>query len=265
MPPVWARLLLLVWGLLLSHTSLAESWPLAVPLEEEPQPVLAIVLDDVGYDGRAGERALALSPPITLAFLPHTPHAPRLAHQARQQGHGVLLHAPMANQHAYPLGPGALTPELSKAELQQRLRRALDSLPAVDGVNNHMGSLLTAQAQPMQWVMEVLAERRLLFLDSRTTAATVAAASAERQGLPWLRRDVFLDNEEDERHIRQQLQLAIDLAKRQGYAVAIGHPYSSTLRVLEQELPKLDAQGIRRMGVLQLQRWLSTPTEPQIP
>jgi polysaccharide deacetylase 2 family uncharacterized protein YibQ len=112
-----------------------------------------------------------------------------------------------------------------------------------------MGSRMTAQPQAMAWLMANLQQRHKFFVDSRTSAKTVAAAEAQKIGLASVSRDVFLDDERTEAAIAQQLQTAIDLARRQGSAVMIGHPYPQTLAVLERELPKLKAQGIEWIDI----------------
>jgi len=101
----------------------------------------------------------------------------------------------------------------------------------------------------MAWLMGDLQRRHKFFVDSRTSAQTVAAAEAQKIGLASVSRDVFLDDERTEAAISQQLQTAIKLARKQGSAVMIGHPYPQTLAVLERELPRLKAQGIEWIDI----------------
>ncbi len=199
---------------------------------------LAIIIDDIGYNLRVGQRIVDLPGKITVAVLPFTPHGHALAESAHQQGKEVMLHAPMSNHHHYPLGRGGLYSGMSKAEFLSVLRQNLANVPHVQGVNNHMGSQLTEEPKPMGWLMAELQQRRLYFVDSRTSAQTQALAQAQKIGLPSRKRDVFLDDKKDEKIIYQQLLLALEIAQKQGSAVAIGHPYPETLRVLVQ-LPEL--------------------------
>jgi polysaccharide deacetylase 2 family uncharacterized protein YibQ len=141
-------------------------------------------------------------------------------------------------------GPFAWHPELPIEELGRRLDAAFKAVPYTAGINNHMGSRMTAQPEAMAWLMGELQRRNKFFVDSRTSARTVAAAEAQKIGLASVSRDVFLDDERTEAAITTQLQTAIKLAHKQGSAVMIGHPYPQTLAVLERELPKLKAQGI---------------------
>lgn len=200
----------------------------------EALPRLAIIIDDIGYNRALGRRATELAGAYTLAVLPLTPHSRKLAALAHAQGKELILHAPMANSRNLPLGPGGLEADMPRNQLLLNLRHSLDSLPEVVGVNNHMGSSLTAQTRPMSWVMDELSRRGLYFVDSRTTAATVARQVAQVYGLKTAQRDVFLDHIRDPAHIEHQLIQALMLAREHGSAIAIGHPYPETLDVLER-------------------------------
>jgi polysaccharide deacetylase 2 family uncharacterized protein YibQ len=199
---------------------------------------LAIIIDDLGYNLRLGQRTLNLPGEITVAVLPFTPHGQELAEHAYQQGKEVMLHAPMSNHHQYPLGRGGLVSGMQQSEFLAVLRQNLANVPHIKGVNNHMGSQLTEEPEPMGWLMAELQQRQLYFVDSRTSAQTQALIQAQQIGLPSRRRDVFLDDKKDPQIIHQQLLLALKKAQQQGSAIAIGHPYPETLQVLEQ-LPEL--------------------------
>ncbi|MNN32043.1 Divergent polysaccharide deacetylase [compost metagenome] len=149
-------------------------------------------------------------------------------------------------------GPYAWHPGTPIDELAKRLDAALAKVPYAAGINNHMGSRMTAQREPMAWLMGELQRRHLFFVDSRTSAATVAAAEAQAQGLAHVSRDVFLDDVRTAEAITGQLQQGIALAHKQGSAVLIGHPYPQTLEVLERELPRLRSQGIELIRLKQM-------------
>ena len=152
-----------------------------------------------------------------------------------------MLHAPMANATGAALGPGALTQDMTPAELQETLSESLDSIPHVQGVNNHMGSVLTADQTAMSSIMEVVQQRGLYFIDSLTNPLSVAESEALQAGIPTDRRDVFLDNDRSLDGLFQQFQRAMDIAERKGSAILIGHPYPETLDFLEVVLPELIA------------------------
>ncbi|MBV4487696.1 divergent polysaccharide deacetylase family protein [Pseudomonas sp. SWRI153] len=209
---------------------------------------LTLIIDDLGQNLPRDRRVLALPGPVTAAIMPDTPHATEFAREAHRAGKIVILHMPMDPA----TGPYAWHPELSIEELQKRLNAAFEKVPFTAGLNNHMGSRMTAQPAAMAWLMAELQRRHKFFVDSRTSAQTVAAAEAQRIQLASVSRDVFLDDERTEAAIFIQLQVAISLARKQGSAVMIGHPYPQTLAVLERELPKLKAQGIDWIDIRQM-------------
>ena len=219
-------------------------WLASAAWSAEP-PRLVIIIDDLGYRLDAGRRATTLPGKINLSILPQTPNGAMLARLGMAEGKEILLHAPMSNVNDKPLGGGALTDGMSEAQLRATLEASLDNTPGVRGVSNHMGSLLTTRREPMEWVMTVLANRGLYYIDSRTTAATLAASVAEEYGVPNLSRSVFLDNHADSAAIHEKFLEALTLADRQGVAIAIGHPHDATLDYLQRELPLLEQRGYR--------------------
>lgn len=206
---------------------------------------LIIIVDDMGNNLKQGIAAINLPGPVAYSVLPHTPHSVALAEMAHRQGKEVMLHAPMANTAHLKLGPGGLTDDMSRQQLESMLRDSLAAVPYVAGVNNHMGSLLTQRRQKMDWVMNILAEQGLFFLDSKTTTKTMAWKSAYSQGIPWLIRDVFLDHEQTTAFVDKQFRYGVRLAREQGFAVLIGHPYPVTIEYLKKTLPGIGEQGIQ--------------------
>ncbi|UVL19737.1 divergent polysaccharide deacetylase family protein [Pseudomonas sp. B21-044] len=209
---------------------------------------MSIIIDDLGQSSERDSRTLALPGPVTMAIMPDTPHATDFARQAHKAGRTVILHMPMDPA----AGPYAWPPGIAIEELARRLDAALAKVPYAAGINNHMGSRMTAQREPMTWLMGELQRRHLFFVDSRTSAATVAAAEAQATGLAHVSRDVFLDDVRTVEAINTQLQQGIALARRQGSAVLIGHPYPQTLEVLQREIPQLTRQGIELIGLHQM-------------
>lgn len=210
---------------------------------------IAIIIDDIGYLDSLGARAVALPDDVTFAVLPHTPFGTVLAEAAHSNGKEVMLHAPMSNLANMPLGPGGLTPSLSKEEFVSTLTQAIDAIPHLRGINNHMGSELTAQENQMQWVMETLKQRNLYFVDSYTTAQSVAGRIAREQEIPTLTRNVFLDNVQTYEDIDREFQRLLQVARENGSAVGIGHPYEATLDYLEKAIPTLAQLNIELIPV----------------
>lgn len=195
---------------------------------------ITIVIDDLGYNINDFS-ALSLPKEITFSILPFTPKAKQLAKMAHKQGREVLLHIPMqAKSHNEKLGKGALMQDMSEEEFKRKLQHSLQYLPSAKGVNNHMGSSLTEQFNPMLWTMQVLKKQGLYFLDSRTTAQTIAQSTALIEGVVALRRHVFLDNIKTEDAMHKQLQRAIRLSQENKAVVIIAHPYPETLDFLKQ-------------------------------
>jgi polysaccharide deacetylase 2 family uncharacterized protein YibQ len=207
-------------------------------------PMIAIVLDDVGAAPGDAPGAVALPAPITLSIMTYAPNAARLAEQARKAGHEIMVHVPMEpiNRDADP-GKNALLVGLSPQELQQRLDWDLSQFEGYVGINNHMGSRFTQDAAGMQLVLQTLKARGLLFLDSRTIASSVGDTLAGQLGVTHLKRNVFLDDVIDAADIRKELARAEAIARKQGFAIAIGHPHPDTVAALKQWIPEAKARG----------------------
>lgn len=235
-----------------ASVALLPSPVLETPIVPPTRPSIALIIDDIGYNAALGEQAIALPGAVTFAVLPHTPHGKELAELANQQGKEIMLHAPMSNLANMALGPGALTAELDKEVFVATLNDDIDAIPHLQGVNNHMGSALTEMSIPMQWVMEVLKARNLYFVDSYTTAKSVAGKTAQEQQIPTMTRNVFLDNVQSHEDIDREFKKLLTLAREKGVAVGIGHPYKETLDYLEQALPLLEEEGIELITASQM-------------
>ena len=212
---------------------------------EPGQPMIAIVIDDLGLRRANTRRAIALPAPLTLSFLTYARGLPRLAAAARRNGHELLLHVPMEpKDERNDPGPRVLKVGHSNAELDRRLAWALARFDGFVGINNHMGSRFTAAPDAMAHVMAELRRRDLLFLDSLTSPSSVGWRTALRARVPYARRDVFLDHGSREpATIRSRLEALERIARQRGYAVGIGHPHSATLRVLADWLPEARRRG----------------------
>ncbi|MBI1309035.1 MAG: divergent polysaccharide deacetylase family protein [Proteobacteria bacterium] len=213
-------------------------------------PMLALVIDDMGVDGPLSARALQILPPgVTFSFLAYGRDSARLAREARAQGHELLLHMPMEplphGQVVPDMGPNGLKVGMAADQIDKELMTNLRGLEdLVVGVNNHMGSRFTNWESGMRVVLTVLQREGLLFLDSRTSAPTATKVAAEGLDLPVLYRDVFLDDEEDPQSVRAEWDKALALAKKRGFAVAIGHPLPNTLDVLADVVPQVVSSGV---------------------
>jgi hypothetical protein len=205
---------------------------------------LAILLDDAGQKLDLVPRAAALPKAVGIAVLPFLPASTESAVALHGAGHEVWIHLPMEAVGGADPGPGALLTTMSDDELHDAVFMAVNNIPHAVGVNNHMGSLATADLRMMTAVMQDLSALGLAFLDSRTTVDTVAEQAAQYQGVKTGRRHVFLDNDRSSAAIREQLDEAVYRALTEGEIVAIGHLNELTIGVLETEIPRLSGRGI---------------------
>ena len=233
------------------------------------RPMISIVVDDLGDNWDEGRAAVALPGAVACAFLPESPHTRRLAEMAFAARKEILVHLPLEPSagRAHPLALSAQTP-LTNRDTQ--LARLLDSVPHAAGVNNHQGSRATANRGAMHWLMRELSRRGTgYFVDSMTTAHSVAYPLARAYGVPATRRRVFLDHERGVEPTRAQFQRLLDLARHNGGALAIAHPYAETYAVLSEMLPRLAELGVELVPPSQLirlteQRLLVQPMTLQI-
>lgn len=215
---------------------------------------VAIVIDDFGYDGRLARRFLQIDASLSFSVLPNGTFSKSIARRVLQAGRELLLHLPMEPK-GYPEvnpGIGALLTEMTDREIVTALRRNLDALPSVKGVNNHMGSEFCENKEKLRPVMRELKNRGLFFVDSRTTSGTQAYRVAQEEEVSSAERNVFLDNIQSPQAVRRQLKKLIQLAKLKGQAIGIAHPHEVTLKVLKEDLSKLSSNGVELVPVSQL-------------
>lgn len=217
------------------------------------QPAISIIIDDMGYRLKAGSRAVNLSGAITYSFLPHAPYVKHLSRLAHEQSKEVMLHLPMEAESGKKLGPGGLTENMTASNFIEVLESSINSIPYISGFNNHMGSLLTKNELLMTRLMrQVAADKKLFFVDSKTTSNSIALKVARAEGLLSIRRDIFIDHENSKNFILKQLEKLIKKAQQKGTALAIAHPKKITLAVLEEWLPELEKKGIKLVSVSEL-------------
>ena len=215
---------------------------------------LAIVIDDLGYDRAQADSVLRIAYPVTVSVLPHETSSSEVAEEAHRRGYQVMLHLPVESNSGNQDETIELHPGMTADAVASTFAAMLDTVPYAAGVNNHEGSLGTADPQLMGELMPVLRRHSLFFIDSRTTTATVAESAARGAGVPTARRNVFLDDEQSVPAILRQFDLAVRDAKRNGSALAIGHPHPETIEVLNEMLPTVKRQGVRLVFASELAR-----------
>jgi uncharacterized protein len=207
---------------------------------------LAIILDDLGSDRRAAEAIFDLPYPLTISVLPNHEHSNEIAEEAQRRGFQVMLHLPMQAVATEKPEAQELRPGMPAAEVSKLVNQFLENIPGAVGVNNHQGSEATSDPALMRELMPVLRDRHLFYIDSRTTAATVAYDTAQSSRVPSAFRNVpFLDDVAEVGAVRKQLELALRGAREKREAVAIGHPHPATLQALREVLPKAQSEGVR--------------------
>jgi polysaccharide deacetylase 2 family uncharacterized protein YibQ len=227
--------------------ALVFSCPLPAPPKEEaappPQPppaaesLVAIIIDDMGNNLEALQEISDLGQPITISVLPGSDYAQETTDLARQKGLQVMLHLPgesLNHQEGNDSTDGLIRSGMSEAEVASLVEDSLARVPNAVGVNNHMGSRITQEDQVMRPILELLKERDLFFIDSRTTSQSVAFDLAKKMGLRAAYRNVFLDSTVGTAFTKKQLTDLLKLAQRTGRAVGIGHPFPETLRALRE-------------------------------
>jgi polysaccharide deacetylase 2 family uncharacterized protein YibQ len=228
----------------------------AVPVQPRPgHPTVTVIIDDMGLDRARSQRVVALPGPLTLSYLPYSRDLAGQVAAGRAAGHEIMLHLPMEPQGGdVDPGPNALTLALSPADAASRLRTNLDAFDAYVGVNNHMGSRYTEDRPAMQAVLKEIQRRGLLFVDSRTSGRSVGLETARQLKMPAAGRDVFLDNDHAPGAIRAQLARLEAAAKRNGAAIAIGHPHDATIEALAEWLPTVAGKGFDLVPVTHVVR-----------
>lgn len=226
----------------------------SIPAEEKKEearrlflPRLALIIDDGGYNTEKFKGMLGMGKAMTFAILPNTPHAREVALMAHRDGSEVMLHLPMEPKEGelYSLERDTVRTGMSPKGIQKILHDDLKEIPYVRGVNNHMGSKATEDPKLMQALMEALKKEKLYFIDSHTSPYSVGPEMARRAGVASAQNDKFIDREKDIHAIREAIRLAMRKAKKEGKAVAIGHPHPLTAQAIKEMIPEIEREGIR--------------------
>ena len=215
---------------------------------------LALVIDDCGLTMDGIADLLALDQPLTFAVLPYHRYSAEIARQVAEQGKQVILHLPLESVGGERAEPATITTAMTQEQIKAATRAAVAAVPHISGVNNHQGSKATADGRVITAVLSVLQAQDLFFLDSRTSAGSVAYRTAKNLGMRAVENDHFIDNSADVEAIKRELRTAARLALSQGEAVAIGHIRPHTVSALRDMVAELEGMGIRFVFVSELAR-----------
>ncbi len=225
-------------------TNITENSPTEKNNISKKTPMIAVVIDDMGISVKRTSDISSLKAPLTSSFLTYANNLKQQIQNAVDAGHEIMIHVPMEAQTNKDVAPDVLTTKMTVLEIKRNLQSMLAKFNDVKGANNHMGSKLTEDKERMIAVMEVLKEKNMFFLDSKTSAKSQAEIAAQEVGIFYDHRHVFIDNNNDKQYILGQLQKAENVARKHGYAIAIGHPKSMTYEALKEWIPSLEKKEI---------------------
>ena len=200
--------------------------------DKKIKPKIAIVIDDVTTQAQK-DKILSMGYKINMAFLPPTKTHPDSAKIAQSLSFH-MIHFPMQASGAFKGEEiNTLTINDSYETIEKRVKQLREWYPNAVYTNNHTGSVFTENEEAVDKLFRALKKYNFIFVDSRTSAKSVAKKYAKKYDMPYIVRNTFIDNDRDFKSIQNQLKKAIDIAKKQGYAIAIGHPHTVTLEVLK--------------------------------
>lgn len=213
--------------------------------KEKIQPTLYIIIDDVGYNVEQLEQFLDLPFPIAFSVLPHLPYTKEVVDRISNARKDLMIHIPMEPINGKDPGPEAIFTSMTDDEIAAKVGDYVEELPAAVAANNHMGSRATGDERVMEIVLRKLEQEGIQFIDSLTTSDSVVKEVSKRLGIPYLYRNVFLDNVDDQEYIISALQKGVEIARLHGKAVCIGHVWSNELpEILEQAADIVDEMDI---------------------
>lgn len=236
-------------------TAPAKAAPAAAPKPNTPAAVkgkLAVVIDDAGRDLESQHVYESLGIPLTLAVMPNQVHTRDAALSWHAHGLPVILHQPMESVSGIGMEPKVILTSMGDEEIRSLLKSSLSQVPEAVGINNHQGSKATTDRRTMDVVMNELHHRHLFFFDSRTNSTTAADAAAASYGVPYVRNDLFVDNEADVAAISAMIREAAKRAQKYGTYVIIGHCRPKTAEAFRQMVPQLEKEGIQFVYVSSL-------------
>lgn len=201
--------------------------------DKKNKPKLAIIIDDVSTSAEK-EKILNIGYPITMAFLPPTSSHKDSAKIAQNLSF-YMIHFPMQASSAFK-SPEVDTLKITDSyeKIENRVKQLRAWYPNAIYTNNHTGSVFTENEEAMDKLFKALKKYNFIFVDSRTSSKSVAKQFANKYNMPYIVRNTFIDNDRNFSAIQNQLKKAVEIAKKQGYAIAIGHPHDITLKVLKE-------------------------------
>lgn len=208
---------------------------------------IALVIDDWGYSNKVLRKSLELDTALTYAILPNLPYSLKTAKRAHDSGHEVILHLPLEphNAEKHPLEKNTIFTSMSETTIKNIIKDDLSSIPGLTGINNHMGSKATESEYVLNILFDQVAQNKLYFLDSYTSNDSLVPKIALEKKIPFIRRDIFIDNVSSKDHIKGQLIRAKNIAAKKGSVIAIGHAKELTIATIKEIIPEFEKEGFR--------------------
>ncbi len=223
-------------------------------VQEGEEYFVSVVIDDMGVNQQRTKEMIEIKAPLTSSFLTYGKNLDEHCLAAREAGHEIMMHTPMEPKVEADLAPDTLKISMSDEQIEDEFLKMLSKFEGANlkGINNHMGSRFTESAEKLDVVMRVLKDKGLFFLDSKTSQFTRGEEVANLEGVEYVQRDVFLDNEDNYDYVLGQLQKLERKAKKKGYAVGIGHPKKATIAALKDWVKTLDDKPVKLVFLSEL-------------
>lgn len=226
------------------------------------KPRMAIIIDDFGRSPQECRYYAGLPISLNCAVMPGMPYSKKCAEIITEKQQTLLIHFPWENlgrqaQQYYPI---QLSRNMTTENIKIMFTRAIRSVPKAQGINNHMGSVLSKDPIAVQKVMSVLAglPDKKFFLDSHTSRKTVAFDYAYAYGIPTALNNFFLDGQKSEAYMLKQFAAAVRYAEKHGSVIAICHGNRPNTRRVFEKCISLYNTRVEFVSVTELLKTITT-------
>ncbi len=244
-------ILVLAAAIIFETALLVKFWPRKPKVVIKPKAKIeariAIIIDDWGYNLTNIDFLKEVGIPLDISVLPFLPYSKEIAEEAHLNAKEVMLHLPLEPHPntEVSLESRVILVNMNHSQVQKILSDAIKNVPYCQGINNHMGSLATEKKDLMSVIFNEMKKENLFFVDSLVTQKSICKEAAKQAQIKFGQRSVFLDNQSDSQYIRKQFSYLIKKAKRQGFAIGIGHDHPLTLKTIKELAPEMEKQGIK--------------------
>ncbi len=226
-----------------------------IPREKTGKLQIAFIIDDVGWNKDIIKEIEEINRPLTLSFLPKAPYSKDIFEAMRKKDEfELILHLPLEpNPPAQSYDKGLIKTKMTDEEIIKQFNEDIKGYyPHIRGLNNHMGSSFTSDEEKMRILMEELREKRLFFVDSLTAKQSKGYTLAKEMGIKTAQRDIFIDNDSSPEYIQKQVKELVEISRKQGKAIGIGHARRNTISVLKNIIPEIEKEGVEIVPVSSL-------------